>query len=171
MAATLDLLGEIGYEQVTVRAIAQRAGAGMATLYRRWDTKEDLVVDAVSRYQFFEPEPAPDEEPADTVVRLVSGLLDTLQGSHRGLIPNLIGQLPRNPLLADRLRSRVILPRLDAVTEQLCSVPGVDPERATAAAESIPSALFFQVLVLGRTVPDSEVRRLVGAAIVMARGD
>lgn len=171
LAATLDLLGEVGYEQVTVRAIAQRAGAGLATLYRRWDSKEELVVDAVSNYRDFTPEPAPDEEPVETLVRLVSGLLDILQGTHRGLIPNLIGQMPRNPELAEELRSRVIFPRIEAVVERLGSIPGVDPERVAAAAESIPSSLFFQVLALGRKVPESEVRRLVGSAIAAARGD
>jgi AcrR family transcriptional regulator len=46
--ATLDVLSEVGYERMTVNAVAARAGAGKATVYRRWASKAELVVDAVT---------------------------------------------------------------------------------------------------------------------------
>ncbi|MGH9056396.1 MAG: TetR/AcrR family transcriptional regulator [Acidimicrobiales bacterium] len=46
--AALELVAEQGYERVTVDAIAARAGAGKATLYRRWRSKADLVMDALA---------------------------------------------------------------------------------------------------------------------------
>jgi len=48
MAAAIDVLAEVGYERMTVDMVAARAKAGKATLYRRWPSKADLVVDAVS---------------------------------------------------------------------------------------------------------------------------
>ena len=45
--ATFELLAEVGYERLTMDAIAARAGAGKATVYRRWASKADLVIDAV----------------------------------------------------------------------------------------------------------------------------
>jgi AcrR family transcriptional regulator len=167
--ATLDLLGEAGYERVTVRAIAQRAGAGLATLYRRWPTKEELVVDAVDNFRELPKPPDLTDDPVENIVGLVSALLDVLQGPRRGLIPALVGQLPHNPLLAETLRSRVILPALAAVTQQLRAVPEVDPDRAQAAAEMIPGALMFQVLLLGRTLSTADVRHIVDRAIRTAR--
>src|SRR4028119_1256301 len=47
-AAILRLLGEVGYGALTVDAVAAEAGVGKATIYRRWRTKQDLVVDTVS---------------------------------------------------------------------------------------------------------------------------
>jgi AcrR family transcriptional regulator len=47
--AALDLLVEEGFGGMTMEGIAGRAGVGKATLYRRWDAKADLVVDAVIR--------------------------------------------------------------------------------------------------------------------------
>ncbi|MGH3263328.1 MAG: helix-turn-helix domain-containing protein, partial [Trebonia sp.] len=47
-AAVLDLLVEQGYERVTIEAVAERAGAGKATVYRRWASKAELVLDAVA---------------------------------------------------------------------------------------------------------------------------
>jgi AcrR family transcriptional regulator len=44
----LRLLGEVGYGGLTMDALAQAAGVGKATIYRRWRTKQDLIVDSIS---------------------------------------------------------------------------------------------------------------------------
>src|SRR3712207_1184331 len=47
-AAILRLLAEVGYSALTMDAVAAEAGVGKATIYRRWRTKHDLVVDTLS---------------------------------------------------------------------------------------------------------------------------
>jgi AcrR family transcriptional regulator len=47
--AALELIAEVGYDRMTIDAVAARAGAGKATVYRRWSTKADLVVDAFAQ--------------------------------------------------------------------------------------------------------------------------
>lgn len=47
MKAALELVAEHGYERVTMQMIAERAGVGRQTAYRRWPTKADLVLDAL----------------------------------------------------------------------------------------------------------------------------
>ncbi|GAA5155778.1 TetR/AcrR family transcriptional regulator [Nocardioides marinquilinus] len=49
VAAALEVLAETGYERMTMDQVAARAGAGKATLYRRWPSKADLVVHAVGQ--------------------------------------------------------------------------------------------------------------------------
>ena len=44
LAATYDALSEVGYKNLTVDEIVARAGVSKATVYRRWSTKEELVV-------------------------------------------------------------------------------------------------------------------------------
>ena len=46
LAATADLLAEVGYGELTFEAVARRAGVHKTTIYRRWPTKPDLVADA-----------------------------------------------------------------------------------------------------------------------------
>jgi AcrR family transcriptional regulator len=46
--AALEVLGEVGYDRLTMDAVAHRAKASKATLYRRWNSKATLVVDALA---------------------------------------------------------------------------------------------------------------------------
>lgn len=45
--AAADLMHEVGWEGFRVQDVATRAGAGLATIYRRWPTKEALVAAAM----------------------------------------------------------------------------------------------------------------------------
>lgn len=47
LESTLDLLAEHGYVRLTLDEVAARTGRAKTTLYRRWATKEDLVLAAV----------------------------------------------------------------------------------------------------------------------------
>ena len=45
--ATLQVLEEVGYDRLTMDAVATAARASKATLYRRWNGKVALVIDAL----------------------------------------------------------------------------------------------------------------------------
>jgi len=48
LRAAMELLGESGIQSVTMDAVARRAGAGKASLYRRWKSKDELLADALT---------------------------------------------------------------------------------------------------------------------------
>ena len=48
LEAALDVLAEVGAARLTMDLVAARAGAGKATIYRRWTSKTALVIDAVA---------------------------------------------------------------------------------------------------------------------------
>ena len=58
--AALEVLADVGYDRLTMDAVATRAKASKATLYRRWNDKASLVVDALVAVK---PSPV---EPPDT---------------------------------------------------------------------------------------------------------
>jgi AcrR family transcriptional regulator len=60
LAAAFELLAEDGYAGLTMERVAERAGTGKASLYRRWPTRMELTLDAVRRAM---PDPA---APPDT---------------------------------------------------------------------------------------------------------
>src|SRR3954452_2336471 len=47
LETALQLLGEVGYDKLTLDEVAARARASKATLYRRWSSKADLVAEAM----------------------------------------------------------------------------------------------------------------------------
>jgi AcrR family transcriptional regulator len=47
LQATLELLAEVGFDAMSIEAIAARAGIGKTTIYRRYATKAELVADAI----------------------------------------------------------------------------------------------------------------------------
>ncbi len=49
--ASLDVLAEVGYDGMTMDVVAARAKAGKGTVYRRWSSKAEMVLDAVARME------------------------------------------------------------------------------------------------------------------------
>jgi AcrR family transcriptional regulator len=49
VAATIDLLGERGYNGLSLAGVAERAGTTTPAIYRRWSSKADLVLSTVFR--------------------------------------------------------------------------------------------------------------------------
>lgn len=47
LQATLELLSEVGFEAMSIEAIANRAEVGKTTIYRRYSSKDELVADAI----------------------------------------------------------------------------------------------------------------------------
>ncbi|WP_145407821.1 TetR/AcrR family transcriptional regulator [Paenibacillus xylanexedens] len=54
LETTLDLLAENGYEALTIEAVAIKAKVGKGTIYRRWSSKVELVIDAATLMSPFE---------------------------------------------------------------------------------------------------------------------
>src|SRR5215472_5411156 len=81
--ATFQLLEERGYEGLSMASIAERAGVHETSLYRRWKTKEQLILDALT-VRVAEEIPAPDTGTLRTdLVAVLQSLRLTLQ-SRRG---------------------------------------------------------------------------------------
>ena len=59
LGATLTLLDELGYGSLTIEGVAARAGVGKSTIYRRWNSKVELVAAALHHIR-------PQLPPADT---------------------------------------------------------------------------------------------------------
>ncbi len=53
------MIGEgVTVSELSIEAVATRAGVGKTTIYRRWSNKEDLVVDSLATLRLPVPEPA-----------------------------------------------------------------------------------------------------------------
>jgi len=118
LEATLDVLAEVGYDRVTMDAVAARAKASKATLYRRWNGKVSLVIDALHQGHHH---PAV-EEPVDTGT-LRGDLIGAFCG-HGGLTDKpevaafgaILTAILRDADFAEAFRREVLAPKLAGTT-------------------------------------------------------
>ena len=112
--AALALLARVGYDRMTMDAVAAEAKAGKATLYRRWSTKASLVVDALLRSKQALQAPAVDtgslREDLIAMSCAEGGLTDQ-QSS--GVMAGVITALHHDPDFALEFRTRVVHPKLE----------------------------------------------------------
>src|SRR5919202_958816 len=104
-AAFLRLLADVGYGALTMDAVAAEAGVGKATIYRRWRTKQDLVVDTIAELNREEAE-APDTGSLEEDLRLMlRRLVAVINGPVGAATLSLLSTVPHQPALAEAFRT------------------------------------------------------------------
>lgn len=104
-AAILRLLAEVGYGALTMDAVASEAGVGKATIYRRWRTKEDLVVDTVSDLNAVEATPADTGSLEGDLRQMMHSMVGTITGPAGAAVLALLSTVPHQPALAEAFRA------------------------------------------------------------------
>jgi AcrR family transcriptional regulator len=141
--AARHLVVRDGYEAVTVAQIAHAAGAGRQTIYRRWPSKAELVLDALLEHARTEVDA---REPGDRPVRpaLTDFLADTftaLAGTATAL-RGLMAQAQGDPVFRDLFRDRFIRPRRAALRRLLVRARQRGELRDGAAIDVAVAALY-----------------------------
>ena len=129
--AAVALLNEVGYNELSIEAVASRARVGRPTVYRRWPSKLDLVVDAVVRLAPAVSAPDTGDVFAD-LEELISGTIEEMTRSSVGrAILALAGTGATDRAeLYDRFNEHYLVPRRDAFLTVLRR--GIDAGRLRA---------------------------------------
>jgi AcrR family transcriptional regulator len=173
--ATLDLLLEVGYDRLTLDAVAHRARASKATLYRRWDGKPSLVVDAMVRAK---QAPLIDEHDTGS---LRGDLVSTFCGSHgmarggaTGVLGSVITTLASDPEFAQLFRDAFIAPKVHVSRQIYTRAIERGEIRADVDIDIIAPALagilLHRSFVLGEPPDDATVERVIDNVILPAVG-
>lgn len=165
LAAALEELDEHGYAALTMDAVAHRAGASKASLYRRWDSRSALVLEAVHRLA-----PQPDDIPDTGTLRgdLLEALRQTattLRGpagdALRGILAETLPELERLHELrarSQRRNSRLMAEVLRRAVERTEIPPGA----ATTSRLEVGAALLRDhYLFHGAPLDDSVLTEVV----------
>lgn len=113
------LVEEVGLGAVTIDAIAARAGVSKASIYRRWESKEELIVDAIAGLADEIEIPRTGsvrEQMMATTAQIRSFMSDTTAGL---VFPWLIGEIANGSDIGRRYAQTVILPRRLAVKQMI----------------------------------------------------
>jgi AcrR family transcriptional regulator len=165
--ATLELLAEVGFSALTVEGVAQRAGVGKATIYRRWPSKLPLVVEAFGQLPAFEDVDTGRLE-ADLKAMLGSYLKNFLATPLATVYPSLAAERRHNPelgelldpLLRDRRRPLDAALRRAVLRGELA--PDLDLE---LASDLIVGPVAVRLFFRGTTIKPDMVGPMVDMAL------
>ncbi|WP_029253247.1 TetR/AcrR family transcriptional regulator [Paraoerskovia marina] len=170
VAAARDLISEVGFDAMTMDAVAARAGAGKSTLYRRWSTKEELAVDALT--WGLGPGVSVHDVPDTGSLRGDLAELERLKGGDRSdrVMAGILPALRRDHELARVFHDRFVVARVGimrAVLERARERGEVPPERDLDMVATVAPAMAAFRLVIGGERPDpGYMARVVDEVIV-----
>ena len=175
--AALDILAEEGYERMTIDMVAARAKAGKATLYRRWPSKTELVIDAVAcmKNSTIDYGNLPDTGTLrGDLVALIKPMSINDSEKKLKVMAGLVSLIARNPELADVVRQVIVLPRLELNlfimrrAVERGEVPA-DTDIHTLASVST-SMVSYRTLMLQQPVDREFLINIIDAVILPAAG-
>jgi len=155
LEAAKELMGEVGYDRLRIQDVADRAGAGLATLYRRWPTKQALVADAL-RYHAEALLPPVLDDPRADLLALYRALTEKLCGAGGEVLPGLLAALRMEPELAVVVRDNVLAPMLERARTDITRMVGADNRYLDLLVELGPGLLLFRTVMLGEVVASDE---------------
>ncbi len=168
--ATIEELTAVGYAELKMEHVANRARASKGSLYRRWPSRAELVADAVHHMLpgcFESPDTGSVREDMLGCLRRFATLLNGPSGE---AIRGLMAETIRDPDLMEVIRTRFIDPCIGRVLEvlQQGAVRGeVRPTALTSLIASVGPGLMRQhFLVHGAPIPDRVLIEIVDEVVV-----
>ena len=168
-------LTKVGYAAFTIEAVAARAQTGKASIYRRWETKADLVVDAfVTRFG------KPDEivcellrdteaRTRDLLVRMGMHICE-LSDDAAEAIRAIACEATRDPDLAAAVEEKVHRPKRAAIGELLrrgIARGEVRPDAVCGLyADILPAMLTYRMVLNNQPVSEAEIVEIVDHAVM-----
>jgi AcrR family transcriptional regulator len=160
LETVLDLLKEVGYDQIRMQDVADRACVGLSTIYRRWPTKQDVVRAALE----CDKATAKFVTTGDARADFKSFLAEMAAGLTGEGAQNLLGFLAvlrSDPEVCDVFRETMVARMHAHLRGLLASELGEDFPDLDLRATAAPAVLIYQAAICGQQIDtDALVGRL-----------
>lgn len=169
LAVTLRHLQEHGYERLTVESVATDARASKATLYRRWPSKERLVLAA-----FIEGTNCSDVPPQTGSLRgdllHIGNEICRQSSEHASTMRAVLMELDRSPELGEAFETEFLVQRRKVYDEVLAAAVDrgeIDAEVITTELNDLLAGyLVFRFLMPGKSPTEDTVVALVDGVLL-----
>jgi AcrR family transcriptional regulator len=149
-AAALDVLSDHGFDRFSVEEVAVRAGVAKTTIYRRFPTRNDLIVGALLRLNDDLPAAPPAGPVRDRLVGVLAGIRRRSTVSVRGrILMQVVSEGLRDPALADLVHQRVLAPRRQVLRDVIADGIASGELRDDIDADAVLPVLVGPMLYLG----------------------
>jgi AcrR family transcriptional regulator len=164
--AALELLMEVGYDRLSIDALAERARAGKATIYRHWSGKAQIVAEAVRRLKADALTVSVDTGTlrGDLISEMVQ-VCSSMSSEDAAIITGVMSAMRTDAELAGLIRSQVLdskRGKFDGIIERAIS-RGELPEGSSAelVEEVIPAMVINQLVIQGLCLDDQFATHVV----------
>jgi AcrR family transcriptional regulator len=168
--AALALLAEVGYDRMSMDAVAARAHASKATIYRRWPGKRELVLDAVGSRVADIVEPPDTGTLRGDIIATLRVMADGIGGQDAALMAGVLRAMRSTPDLADCVRDQVLERKryIGRLLVERAVARGELPSGSDAAVwhEVAPALMFFRILVTDDPVDDAFLTHVADDVLV-----
>lgn len=168
LAATLDVFAEGGYLGVSIEGVAARAGVGKASIYRRYASKAELIVEAM-RTRIGIEDHLPDTGDLRADLRSMwRPLLQRLRGEDGKLLIAFMGERARHPDLSAEFERSVVGAKR-AHTRKLVRAAvkrgDLPPDSDVEVIAEVGPALLWHHALYGLPLTDDLPDRILGTLL------
>lgn len=162
--ATRDLLSSEGWDDLRMQDVAKAAGCGLATIYRRWDNKEELVAAAMTARPLPEIEFTGDPE---TDLRALLWEWAAEMHDKGEAMFGFLAATRTDPLLRQAMDESILGTAREKLLELIGALMGDSPHVETVLDASM-GLLMVRDGLLGGTTPDAYVEDVLGLIHALA---
>ena len=170
LQAAFALLEEVGFDRMSIEGVAARAGVGKTTIYRWWESRGVLAVEAflttVAPVIAFHETGSARED----MIAQMQALADLYRGPTGRFVREMIGSSQSDPAMRSAFHDLFLVPRREAARAVFRRGQGTGEFRACADADAAIDALYgpiyYRLLASDAPIDDGEVNKI--AALVMS---
>jgi AcrR family transcriptional regulator len=160
LGTVLDVLHDVGYDQLRMQDVAERAGVGLSTIYRRWPTKQDLVRASLECPKATEQFVTTGDPRADLHAFLRRMAEDLTGEGAQGML-GFLASLRADPEVAAVFRETKLARMQEHLRSLLAAELGEDFPDLDLRAAAGPAILVYQAAVCGEKMdPEAMATRL-----------
>jgi AcrR family transcriptional regulator len=158
--ATLKLLAEEGFQGLSIEEVAAKAGVGKTTIYRRWSSKEELVIDAIHSVQVNLSMVDTSNFRNDLVTLFKTAYQSMIaRPLLEQLIVKIIGEYQTNPEIFQVFITQLLVPRFQQFRHMVEQAQARNEIRRdidwTLVIELVSGSLYFHWIITRFLVPSS----------------
>ncbi|MCA1984111.1 TetR/AcrR family transcriptional regulator [Nocardioides nematodiphilus] len=172
LQTALTILGEVGYDRLTMDAVAARAKASKATLYRRWSTKAKLVIDALHATKDHGPIPEDTGSLRGDLQAAFCGLGGLTDPEMVATMGSVITAISRDAEFAREFREQFIAAKVELsriIWDRAAARGELRPDLdIDLISHAMPGVVLHRVFMLGETATEDLVTRVIDQIVIPA---
>lgn len=166
--AALELVMEVGYDRLSMDALAERAHASKATIYRKWSGKAQVVADAIRRRKSGPHAVADTGSLRQDLLETIGGMCVSL-GGDEALVAGVMSAMRTDPELAGLMRSHVLDgdSPMDVVVARAVARGELPPGTSGALVDEVaPAVVMLRLVFRGEPLDEEFLVHLVDEVVL-----